>query len=298
MKAIRPYLTIICILSLSMVSSAQTSPRPRGQFLHKSIKIGEPVSFSFSYSHPVNELVLFPDSSYNFYPFEYINKQFYRTRTVLETSTDSVVYTLRTFEPDSVQRLRLPVYIIENEDTLLVHSLQDSVQLVSSLQNKTDQQLKAGIAFAQTNKSFNYPYFIAGIVAILIFSGLLYGLLGKTILRNYRLYILRSAHKGFTETFEELQNEFERDSDYKTLEKMLTLWKNYLSRLENIPLNTFTTTEIIARYNKENLRDSLQSIDRTIYGGVPSNDLLPSLTVLRSFSNKRFKRKRKQLRNA
>jgi exonuclease I len=81
------------------------------------------------------------------------------------------------------------------------------------------------------------------------------------------------------------------------METVLGEWKNYLARLEQKPINTFTTTEIISLFNKEELKESLQEVDRSIYSGIMAQDPVRALAVLKKFSNKRYKKRRKEVKN-
>jgi len=90
--------------------------RPYGKFLSDSIKIGQPVKFSLCFKHPVDMEVFFPDSSYDYSPFEFIDKQYFPTRSDSFSSTDSVVFTLMSFEIYKVQVLTLPVFIFPGKE--------------------------------------------------------------------------------------------------------------------------------------------------------------------------------------
>ena len=79
------------------------------------------------------------------------------------------------------------------------------------------------------------------------------------------------------------------------LEKVLGAWKEYLSELEDEPINTYTTTEIIALYNKEELKISLQEIDRYIYKGEVASNTEDALENLTRFSSQEYKRIREVL---
>ena len=56
--------------------------------------------------------VIFPDSSYNFSPFEWVSKEYFPTHTNESGSLDSVVYTLTCFDLAPVQQLVDPRIVL------------------------------------------------------------------------------------------------------------------------------------------------------------------------------------------
>ena len=76
---------------------------------------------------------------------------------------------------------------------------------------------------------------------------------------------------------------------------MILKQKEYLSELEDEPINTYTTTEIITLYNKEELKISLQEIDRYIYKGEVASNTEDALENLSRFSSQEYKRIREGL---
>ena len=94
---------------------------PKGLFLSDSIKIGEEVIYSLSIEYPRGSNLIFPDSLYDFSPFEYIKKTEFFTKSDSVKSFDSVIYYLSTFEIDPVQKLTLPVFLISAGDSIGNH---------------------------------------------------------------------------------------------------------------------------------------------------------------------------------
>ena len=52
---------------------------PRGYFSKDTVQIGEHVDFTLIVGYPRGMEVLFPDSIYNYYPFEFIGKSYLST---------------------------------------------------------------------------------------------------------------------------------------------------------------------------------------------------------------------------
>jgi hypothetical protein len=287
-------LTIIFIF-VPTLAGAQV----KASFMQDSMKTGEPVKYSLSFSHTPETEILMPDSSYNYYPFEFIRKEYFPTITINNVSSDSAVYFLRTFETNRYQKFSLPVFILEKGDSVLKYPLQDTIYLKALVNFVPDSLLlRENTQFNYIEKDFDYPYNIT--IAIVILVSIIISLLtlGKPAQRRYKLFIIRRVHKNFLKNYLHLEDDFVRSKNITSVERALFLWKTYLSRLENKPVNTFTTTELIALYNKEDLKNGLQTIDKAIYGGVISIDTESALKSLRKFSAKIFRKRKKEIINA
>ena len=294
-KVLSRFIIHIALIILSFSAFGQ---RPKGEFFDDSTKIGHPIKYSLSFYHPKNMELFFPDSAYSFAPFEFINKEYFPTTTKDSISTDSVVYTLRTFEIKNNLELSLPVFIVDQGDTIREFSSSDKIVIKEYFTELPDSIIfKSNSDYQQVKKNFNYPYYLTVVLLVLISFVLFYFLLGKAVLRNYRLYIMHSNHTQFLRTFNRLQKEMEEAPNLMAMEKIVGEWKNYLTKLEHKPINTFTTTEIISLFNKEELKENLQAVDRSIYSGSITGDPSRALEVLKKFSNKRYKKRRKELKN-
>lgn len=285
----------LCILAFS--SFAQS--KPEGNFLEDTIKIGQPIKYALRFHHAKNMELYFPDSSYSFAPFEFTSKEYFPTITKDNMSMDSVVYTLRTFEIKNSLDLALPVFIIDQGDTIVQYSSSDRLFIKEYFKEIPDSLIfKSNADYKTVNEKFNYPYYLTfGLVGLMSLT-LLYFIFGKAVLRNYRLYVMHNNHSQFLRVFNKLQKEMEDSPNLTAIEKILGEWKNYLTKLEQKPINTFTTTEIISLFNKEELKENLQKVDRSIYSGSITGNPSQALEVLKKFSNKRYKKRRKELKNA
>jgi hypothetical protein len=152
--------------------------------------------------------------------------------------------------------------------------------------------------FNRIEKKYNYPYTIVISLSVLVSLFIAFITLGKPVRRRYKLFIIRRSHQIFLKNYVQLENSFSRSKSSTVLEQALFSWKTYISKLENKPVNTFTTTELIALYNKEELKIGLQTIDKAIYGGLISADTEQALKSLRKFSEKRFRKRKKEIINA
>ncbi|MCU0428972.1 MAG: hypothetical protein MUF42_03290 [Cytophagaceae bacterium] len=291
----RIYLLSILILA-SLAASGQFLEPPRGFFLEDSAKLGAPTRYSLACRHHKNLEILFPDSSSSYGPFEFISKEFYPTTTKDTLSYDSVVYTLRTFEIRETLELGLPVTIIYEEDTARVQAIPDQLHLHQYLKaGQHSIELKNNFTYFPVSTQFNYPYFILTLSGLSAIAWMLYKFLGASVIRNYRLYNIYRNHIQFIREFNQLKDTCEENPNIANIEKALVVWKEYLSKLEDEPIYTYTTTEIISLYNQDDLKKNLQEIDRSIYKGEISDNTVDLLDFLGKFSTMEYKRIREEL---
>lgn len=271
---------------------------PSGSFISDSVKLGEPIKFSLSVHRSPKTQILFPDSGYNFSPFELIRKEYFATVTKNNRSFDSAVYILRTFTIQSDLLISLPIYLIHEGDSTAYYTPSDTVYLKQYLPGRpVSMDLQDQAEFTPIEQSFNYPYVIAFISLFLLLALVLYFFYGKTIHQKYRLFKVRSDHNNFEKNYKRLQKEFLETKGSITIEQALSIWKAYLARLENKPIYTYTSTEIINLYNKEELKNGLTIIDRAIYGGVISDEAVKALATLKRFSNRRYHKRKREIQN-
>jgi hypothetical protein len=278
-----------------LLAAAQLS----GVFLEDSMKIGEPVRYAFNFAHSPETEILMPDSNYNFYPFEFIRKEYFPTKTYDNISHDSVIYYLRTFETAKIQRYSLPAFIVFNGDSTPKYPQADSIclkELIKTL--PANIILQENTEINHIEKEYNYPYTIAISLLAILALAIAFLSLGKPARKRYKLFTVRRSHQNFLKNYTHLEDDFSRSGSTTTIEQALSLWKTYISRLENKPVNTYTTTELITLYNKEELKTGLQTIDKAIYGGLISEDTEQALISLRKFSEKRFRKIKKGIANA
>jgi hypothetical protein len=269
----------------------------KGTFTEDSFRVGQLLHYQLRISYPKDRIAIVPDSSYNFSPFEYVAKSYSPTRTDSLLAYDSIQYTLTSFNLDTVQYIRLPISFFKGKDTLKFNTLIDSVALKKLVASTLHKDVRDDIKIVSTIHEFNYPYLIAGIIGCILLLVILYKAFGKIIIKRYRLIILNTTHKKFIREYDVLAAEFKNTADLKLIEQTLAIWKNYLTRLESKPINTFTTKELIALYDQEELESTLQSLDRNVYGGVATKDSNDALQTIKRFTNRRFQIRRREITN-
>lgn len=252
--------------------------------------------------HAPQAEVVFPDTAALFAPFELVRKDFYPTRTVNGTSTDSTVYTLRTFSLTPVQALQVRVQLFYRGDTLHLTTAPDSVVLVQNVPAVQEPlQLHSTTLLRPVPEQFNYLYFGMAAIAVSILIGGIWVLFGKEINIRYRLYVLQKDQAQFQSRFQTSKERFQRGKTLDQLERAIILWKNYLTKLEETEINSFTTKEIVSYYEEdERVSNALKVCDRAIYGNIISDDeteVTGSLHELAEFSAFRYVLIRDSLRN-
>ncbi len=297
----RSYL-IVLILFIFSTSYAQEI-NPKGQFLADSIKIGEPVGFSLSLKYPKDLDILFPDSLYNFAPYELEKKTFSPTKTNGEFSYDSAVYYLSSFEIDSVQYLKLPVFVLHGNDSSAVYTKEDSVILKHLVEEIPDSvSAEAAPLIENTNYinvplQFNYPYFIIGIILLVLITIIVIVIFGGRIKRYFILKKLKKNHEKFLTRLKELKKR-QNQPIGQLAESILMLWKKYMEKLESRPYTKLTTKEVLSRYeNVADVADSLRGIDKTIYSGKLDSYLEDHYSNLEQFAVEHYKQKVEEVKH-
>ena len=288
----RKIIAQLVILFFSINLSLAQDIEPQGFFIEQQAKIGEEISYTLSVRYNKNLNILFPDSTFSFGTFEYNSRVYFKTKSDNTLSFDSVVYKLSTFEIDSIHYLQLPVFILNNDDSLAIYSTIDSINLVQVVMEIPENpELKANTELVNINRQFNYPYFLIGL-GVLAFIAIIISLFfGKQLLKAWKIYRMKRKHKKFIERFFNLMRDVSSNNPGKTPEHVLAVWKTYMERLEKRPISKLTTKEILVLHNNGQLKDNLRLIDRSIYGGEKGNDLFASFDYLMKFSIRIYNQK-------
>ncbi len=286
-----------------MLAIGQQVLRPVGTFSNDTIRIGAPVTFSLVHRHPEKLEVILPGSNYNFSPFELVRKDYYPTYTRNGISVDSAVYTLRTFDTRAVQALALPVFVLQGTDTIRVNGDSSRV-ILQQLVTKVNEplQFKSETTLVPVEERFNWPVLLLWVVVGTLFLSLIWLIFGQTIKTKYKLYRLRKDHLYFTSRYNAHVDRFVKTGVSQSMEKAVSLWKNYLTKLERSAINSFTTKEIVEFYeNNEEVNTALRLCDKAIYGNMLTEadaDTKEALLLLRRFAKSRYKARREITKNA
>jgi hypothetical protein len=285
-------LGVAILLVATHAASAQV--RVSGRFMKDSVRLGEPVNYVLAARYPREAMVLFPDSTYTFAPFEYQKKTYFPTKTQNNISYDSVVYTLATFEIDTLQGLQLPVFAIvagdstpyfAAPDTIVFQHLVDAVPDSVTVENLP---LKTRTAYERVQQLFNYP--LALIISGVIVASLLaaWAIMGKQIRRYITMRKLSRGYAAFMKEFQMLVDHLDRTFSVQQAERALVIWKMYMENLTQQPYSKFTSKEILRIERDEPLREALGQIDRSIYGRETQ---VAAFRQLQQYSEKQFRKK-------
>jgi len=266
---------------------------PQSYFHKDSVKIGEALPYSLWIRYPKSNDVAFPDSLFDFSPFELEKRDYFTTKSDSLESLDSVVYYFTTFEIDTVQFLTLPVYIINEYDSTILYTAKDSIilnQVVTTLPDSV--AVLVNTDFQKVPLAFNYPYFTAGLIVLLVVILVIFLVFGKRIRQTIKIYWLTKKHKKYLTSF----NNALEDQPIE-VESTLSLWKKYLEKLLSQPYTKLTSKEIIELTNSVELTDQLKTIDRYIYGDSKNTDTKSAFELLLNFSVEQFNERIKKIKN-
>lgn len=304
----RPIAAGLILLLFSLLIRAQPPAQPMlvGRFLMDTIDIGRPFQYALTYRHPPAVDLLFPDTARQFAPYKVENVALYATRTtgtgLAAVSVDSAVYTLLSFETDSVQLLRTSVRLMNTADCTDVFTQTDTVFLRSkvnpALADLTDYAsltLATETKLAPLRQQFNYPVLGLVTAGLALVSSILYRIFGRVIRRQWRLYQLNRRHRQFLREFNRLSLVINSDSAADVANQAVISWKMYLEKIEQRAYSSLTTSEIAERVADDRVTNALREADRMIYGGAFSAQSTASLRVLSDVATQRYQHRRADL---
>lgn len=273
--------------------------KPTGYFLKDSVKIGELVAYSLSYKDKKNRPVIFPDSLYDFSPFELLDKSYFDTHSDSINSIDSAVYYLATFEIDTVQSLSLPVFVFTGNDSIPIFSEKDSIILNQVVTQMPDSvNLSETRAFQPVSRQFNYPYWIIALILLSVIALVVAIIWGKEIAKRIKLYRLMKKLEKFKVEFDQEIENISSETEKTKIESLLKFWKSYMESLEQIPYTKLTTKEINQIQNNSSLEETLKSIDRNIYSTLAVTTLQNDFEFLKDYSVDRYNHVTEVIKNA
>lgn len=283
------FLVVNCLL---IFGNCQAQ-KPVGRFLTDSIEIGRPFYFALSYHHAPSAEVFFPDTTYNFYPFEMIQRDFFPTSTTDNISVDSAVYTLVSFDISKTQKLNLPIYLLSKRDCTAIFSLTDSVFLKEMIKTSVDSlTLKTDTKLLPVRQQINYLQIVIYLLGMLGGGIVIYAFFGRYIRKQYQLFLFGRRHKEFQNNYKKYVR---ATLDDVTIGNALVLWKKHLEWLEKRPYTSYTSKEIISYLPNERLEEALKEVDSAIYGGILSTQMPLAMSILLDKATELYKQRRVEL---
>ncbi len=272
---------------------AQESPKAR--FGKTEVKVGEPVSYILTYRHSPATEVVFPDSLYDFTPFEYLGRQSFPTRTDAQGSVDSVVYTLAIFDLKKTHSLAVPVFEIRSGQKIPVYPDKMGLSVKTLIEQLPDSAaLIENHHLLLVPKQFNYPYLLAGAGALLLLATVFSLVFGKQLRRGLAVRKLRRLNNRFILQYDKLVY---GGPDREALEQAVSLWKKHTGMLYGLPLASYTTKETQAVFNDSGLGTHLKSVDKALYAGMNGSDLQQSMVFLKDFAVQAYHKKVEELKH-
>ena len=291
----RIFISFLFIISFKSIGQ---EIKVEGNFIEDSIQIGNIVSYNLNISYPNNIEVLLPDSNYNYIPFEYINKSYSSTINDSIYNYDEVNYKFTSFNLDSIQFLKLPVFIINSNDSLIMYSITDSIFLMEFIKELSDSlNVKSNTKFSFVGLAIDYPFLIK-IASFLVISMITFYLLfRKKINKYFKTRITKKEYNIFINKIEKLNDEIQNDFKIEKIELFLLLWKRYNEKVSKYPYSSLTTSEIIHLGIVNDIKENINSLDNTIYGNKKMIDFKKNFIMLKKHSTKIFNNKLKEINN-
>lgn len=291
---------LILMLATPFFLKAQ-QVQPKGYFLEDSIRIGMSTPFVLTVRYPKELDIIFPDSLYNFTPYELDDKWYTTTLSDDSLSYDSAVYYLTSFEIDSIQYHQMPVFLLQENDSITLLTAKDSVFLKHAVTEIPDSvaaeamPLKENTSYKRVILEFNYPYVLIGSAIVLIAASLLFIFYGEPVRKKIIMRRLTKGHRQFLKRYEAV---VEENIPYaEKAARVLNTWKMYLEKLEKRPYTKLTSKEIIQNYSSEAIKTALQGIDKAIYAMHSNGELTKNFDALKRFSEERFRQKLMEVKN-
>lgn len=275
--------------------------RVHSGFLTDSLAIGDEGGYFLTARYPSELNILFPDSTYNFAPFEYARKIYFPTKTTNGQSYDSAIYYVSTFEIDKLQSLSLPVFQFTELDTTSYASPRDTIRLIELVRNLPDTlavqnlPLKTNTAYQLVPFLFNYPVLMIVLAVLLIGALVGWLIFGKRIRKHFRIKRMEKSYQKFIGAFTQQLDEIKQSFSPVRTEHALVEWKRYMEHLEARPYTKLTTRETMRMENNETLGSNLHTIDGAIYGHNTS--VVEPLEHLKSFAHQRFFKKLEEVKH-
>lgn len=293
---------IVFIISIFLcIKSAKAQDiKVAGRFLQDTIKIGEATPYALSARYPKEKTAVFPDDNYDFGIFELEDKRYFSTRTIGNTSIDSAIYYLSTFEIDSVLYYQLPVNIYYQKDTITIYPAYDSVfikQLVQFVPDSVSAQalpLLVNTTYYRVRKLFNTPLVIISSIVLIGSIVLVWVLFGKRIRTYFKIRKLKKQYNLFLQKFDAGVYKLEQQKNLIFIEEVVSTWKKYLEQISNIPFTKLTSKEILHNNEFKELQQPLRYLDFVLYAGQNFEDM-GAFMKLKNFAGQLFEKRLQEI---
>jgi len=240
-----------------------------GYFTKDSARLGERVGYVLKASYPQSAQLIFPDSTFDFSPFVFLEKKTFVSATTEGITQDSSVYFLSNFSLEPSSYLALPVYELNRYDSITHYTTDAELKLKLNLDSIPEQlQFKENNVYQPLDKPFNWFVFSAIIGGILLVVGILFFVFAERIKRLFRKNRERLRWIQFERKWKKLSDLLQQKPNQSTADEAVGLWKGYLEHLRAQPIQEWTSSEIAAALDDKEVFKALRTIDMIIYAGV------------------------------
>jgi hypothetical protein len=257
---------------LFLVASIQVSAQKvqvSGYFTKDSARLGERVGYVLKASYPQSAQLIFPDSTFDFSPFVFLEKKTFVSATTEGITQDSSVYFLSNFSLEPSSYLALPVFELNRYDSITHYTTDAELKLKLNLDSIPEQlQFKENNVYQPLDKPFNWFVFSAIIGGILLVVGILFFVFAERIKRLFRKNRERLRWIQFERKWKKLSDLLQQQPNQSTADEAVGLWKGYLEHLRSQPIQEWTSSEIAAALDDKEVFKALRTIDMIIYAGV------------------------------
>jgi hypothetical protein len=266
------------------------------QFSKKQLHVGELIEYKFTLKYPSSYEVILPDSNTNIEPFE-IKKIIYTPSHINANNQiiDTVKYLITTYSLEKKLPCNFKLSFTNHKDTIVKIFDKDTLELIERIQNIDNLNIKNNYQWIHIKSTYNYRklVLILFITALLLFIA--YKIFGQSLKNRLDILKINRREKRFRNDFNKFLKELDNGYKLSIIEKALFYWKNHLTALENKPINSLTSKELVEIFPSKELEQALQTIDSRLYGGIQVGDIVNALKQLKTFVKKRYIHKRRMI---
>jgi len=214
---------------------------------------------------------------------------------------DSAVYTLRLFNLAPVQKLQIPIYLVQEPDCTIIYPVIDSIHLKRLLPHPEQIDLDSlyqSIPIEPISPKTDLKNVFATGISLFILAGLIYWIFGKTITKLFQRYLLWKRHREFRRSFQRYTRQVAGTPvGLSNLEKAFSTWKKYVEELTQLPFTTFTSKEMLDNLADDAMEKVLNEMDSAIYGGNFSAKTTESVQYLDALATNLYEIEQEKIKN-
>lgn len=265
-----------------------------GQFSKKKLYLGELVDYKLTLKYPKSYEVILPDSNANIEPFE-IKKITY-TKSSVDSSEhiiDTIHYYFTTYAFIKKLPFRFEILFTNHKDTIKRVFNKDTLYLQERILSVESSTIKNGYKWIKIEGQYNYRKFILFSILTIIILTIAYRIFGQRLKNRIDVFKLNRREKRFKNEYNKFLKEISKEYKLAIVEKAYIYWKNHLTLIEDKPINSLTSKELVDIYKSKDLEQALQTIDTILYGGIQIGDIVDALKQLKTFVKSRYVYKRR-----